>query len=64
MNKLVTVDGITYEVTDEGKYEPEKEMLFEIYEQGKYTYAIGLYDDLLGKPVRKIWRIVGKLQEK
>lgn len=61
MTKLVIIDEVTYKVTDEGKYQREEEMLFEIYEKEKYVYAIGMWDDWLGKPVRKIWKIVGKL---
>jgi hypothetical protein len=63
MNKVVSIDGITYEITDLGRYEPEKEMIFQIYEQQKYTYVVGFYGDLVGEPVRKIWKIVGIVQE-
>lgn len=63
MNKVIKLEDISYQVTDEGDYNPNEQLLFEISHNGAYTYTIGLWRDILGAPVRKIWKIVGILRE-
>jgi hypothetical protein len=63
MTKLIKVEDKTYQVTDEEEYNPSEQLLFEISHKGAYTYTIGLWRDILGAPVRKIWKIVGIQEE-
>jgi hypothetical protein len=63
MNKVIKLEDVSYQVTDEGEYNPNEQLLFEISHKGDYTYTIGLWRDILGAPVRKIWKIVGILSE-
>ena len=63
MNKVIKLDETFYEVSDEGEYDPSEQLIFEISHKGDYTYTIGLWKDILGAPVRKIWKIVGILRE-
>lgn len=59
MYKEIRLENVIYEVTDEEEYNPSEQLLFEISHKGSYTYTIGLWKDILGAPVRKIWKIVG-----
>lgn len=59
MTKDVIIDGKTYTVTNEGKYSVKEELIFEIWQGTERKMVIGMWDDILGLPVRMIWRIVG-----
>lgn len=63
MKKIISIDGVRYEITDEDdRRDLEEDLIFEIADRNRYFYAIGLWENFLGKPVRKIWKIVGVLQ--
>jgi hypothetical protein len=38
------------------------ELIFEIRERrdSEHTYVIGMWDDLLGSPIQKVWKIIEK----
>lgn len=61
MTKQVLIGEVLYDLTDEGTYSAEEEVVFEIRQrpQSANTFVVGLWDDFLGQPVRKVWRIVG-----
>lgn len=59
MTKEVIIDGKAYIVTNEGKYCVEEELVFEIWQDKERKLVIGMWDDILGAPVRMIWKIVG-----
>ena len=51
----VNIDGYDYKLTDEEEFsDPEEEIVFEI--EGKFV--IGMFDDMLGAPIDKVWKIV------
>lgn len=59
MTKEVIIDGKAYTVTNEGKYSVKEELVFEIWQDKERKLVIGMWDDILGAPVRMIWKIVG-----
>ncbi len=59
MIKEITVEGKVYTITDEGKYSPDQELVFEIRKESSYSFVVGMWDNILGLPVRKVWKIVG-----
>lgn len=56
------VKDMDYFVTDEETITKDDEMIFEIRNRRETdsTYVIGMWDDLLGSPIKKIWKIVSK----
>lgn len=62
MKQTITVKDMDYLVTDEETITKEDEMIFEVRNRRETdsTYAIGMWDDLLGSPIKKIWKIVSK----
>lgn len=61
MTKQVTIDETVYTITDQGKYPVEEELVFEIRQGNKYVFVAGMWDEILGLPVRKVWKIVDTL---
>jgi len=59
MNKNINIDGKNYEVTNEEQIHIDDELVFEIQnsKDDTPTYVIGMFDDLLGLPVKHIWKI-------
>ena len=49
-----------YKVTDEETMRKEDELIFEIRNRNsdENTYILGMWDDLLGAPIKKIWKII------
>ena len=58
MTKEVIIDGKVYTIINEGKYSVEEELVFEIRQGKKYIFVAGMWNDMLGLPVRKVWKIV------
>ena len=63
MIKTINIEGKDYTITDEQTIHQGEVLVFEIINNiDKYSkYAIGHFDDLLGSPIKKVWKI---LQEK
>ena len=63
MTQIISIDGKDYNVTDEEQIHSDEILIFEIrnYSDKDSKYAIGHFDDLLGSPIKKVWKI---LQEK
>jgi hypothetical protein len=59
MTREVIINEQIYLITDEEKYSVEEELIFEIREGRGYSFIAGMWDDILGLPVRKVWKIVG-----
>jgi len=55
-----------YLVTDEETITKEDEMIFEVRNrrESDSTFVIGMWDDLLGSPIQKIWKIVSKTKHR
>lgn len=66
MTQTITVKDMDYFVTDEETITKEDEMIFEIRNRRETdsTYVIGMWDDLLGSPIKKIWKIVSKVKHR
>jgi hypothetical protein len=66
MTQTITVKDMDYLVTDEETITTEDEMIFEIRNRRETdsTYVIGMWDDLLGSPIKKIWKIVSKTKHR
>lgn len=49
-----------YKVTDEETMCKEDELIFEIRNRNSEdnTYVLGMWEDLLGAPIKKIWKII------
>ena len=59
MIKEVIINGKAYTITNEEEYSVEEELVFEIRQDKKYVFVVGMWNDILGLPVRKVWKIVG-----
>jgi hypothetical protein len=66
MKQTITVKDMDYLVTDEETITKEDEMIFEIRNRRETdsSYVIGMWDDLLGSPIKKIWKIVSKTKHR
>ena len=59
MEKKITIDNEVYLVTDDQKIEIDEELVFEIQIPESGTiYVLGMWDDLLGQPIKKVWKIL------
>jgi len=60
MEKNITIDGMEYLATDEETIRQGDELIFEIktIRDTDPTFVVGLWDDLLGRPITKVWKIV------
>ncbi len=62
MTQTITVKDMDYLVTDEETIQKEDEMIFEVRNRRERdsTFVLGMWDDLLGSPIQKVWKIVSK----
>lgn len=58
MVKTVVIDDQEYTITDEGNYSSKEELVFELKRGNSRDYVTGMWDDFLGYPIRKVWKIV------
>jgi hypothetical protein len=57
--KNLIVDDVEYRVTNERIIHSDEELIFEIKDDnGRVTYVKGLFDDMLGHPIKDIWKIL------
>lgn len=66
MTQTLTVKDMDYLVTDEETITQEDEMIFEVRNrrESDSTYVVGMWEDLLGAPIQKIWKIVSKTKHR
>ena len=66
MIQTLTVKDMDYLVTDEETITQEDEMIFEVRNrrENDSTYVVGMWDDLLGAPIQKVWKIVSKTKHR
>jgi hypothetical protein len=66
MIQTLTIKDVDYLVTDEETITKEDEMIFEVRNRRETdsTYVLGMWDDLLGAPIQKIWKIVSKTKHR
>jgi hypothetical protein len=62
MEKTITIDKVDYSVTDEETIHQGDELIFEIKinRSSDATFVVGLWEDLLGSPIQKVWKILSK----
>ena len=62
MEKTITISEMDYFVSDEETIHQEDELIFElkIRRDADATFVVGLWDDLLGSPIQKVWKILKK----
>lgn len=60
MTKTITIEGEDYTITDEQTIHSGELLVFEIrnYRDEKSEFVIGNFDDLLGAPIKKVWKIL------
>ena len=61
MITTINIEGKDYQVTDEEQIQSNEELSFELrgYSDKESTFVIGCFDDLLGSPIKKVWKIIG-----
>ena len=66
MIQTLTIKDVDYLVTDEETITKEDEMIFEVINrrESDSTYVLGMWEDLLGAPIQKIWKIVSKTKHR
>ena len=61
MIQQIEIEGKLYKVTDEESISTTEELIFEIKNNSLPTeYVVGMFDDLLGYPIQKVWKIIDK----
>jgi hypothetical protein len=53
-------------VTDDETITKEDEMIFEVRrrKESDATFVVGQWDDLLGSPIQKVWKVVSKTKHR
>jgi hypothetical protein len=66
MIQTLTVKDMDYLVTDEETITQGDEMIFEVRNrrESDSTYVVGMWEDLLGAPIQKIWKIISKTKHR
>jgi hypothetical protein len=60
MNKTVNIGNKQYVIADNQEIDDiDEEIVFELLipEDGT-VYVVGVFDDLLGQPIKKVWKII------
>jgi hypothetical protein len=62
MEKIITIDNVDYSVTDDETIHQGDELVFEIKinRSSDATFVVGLWEDLLGSPIQKVWKVLPK----
>lgn len=65
MQQTINIKGFNYLVTDEETIHSHEEMVFEVRNRRETdpNFVIGTFDDLLGSPIKKVWKILEKTPE-
>jgi hypothetical protein len=60
MTNIINIDGKDYNVTDEEQIHSGEVLIFEIrnYSDKVSKFVLGNFDDLLGSPIKKVWKIL------
>jgi hypothetical protein len=66
MKQTITIKESDYLVTDEETITKEDEMIFEVRrrKESDATFVVGQWDDLLGSPIQKVWKVVSKTKHR
>jgi hypothetical protein len=58
MEKNIIIGDLEYTVTDDEIIHAKDELIFELNVNGRISYVRGMFDDLLGSPIQKVWKIL------
>jgi hypothetical protein len=60
MTKIINVDGMDYKVSDRESIKIDDELIFEIKNDDdvESKFVIAMFDDMLGLPIKKVWKII------
>ena len=60
MVKTIDIDGKEYNITDEQQIQSTEKLIFELrsYSDKDNKFVVGCFDDLLGSPIKKVWKII------
>ena len=60
MTKIINIEGEDYTITDEQTIHSGEVLVFEIrnYRDEDSKYVVAHFDDLLGAPIKKVWKIL------
>ena len=60
MTKTINIDGQDYTITDEKTIHSGEMLVFEIrnYKDEDSKFVVAHFDDLLGSPIKKVWKIL------
>ena len=60
MIKTINIEGKNYTITDEQTIHQGEVLVFEIrnYSDKVSKFVLGNFDDLLGSPIKKVWKIL------
>ena len=66
MKQTITIKELDYLVTDEETITKEDEMIFEVRrrKESDATFVVGQWDDLLGSPIQKVWKVTSKTKHR
>ena len=66
MKQTITIKELDYLVTDEETITKEDEMIFEVRrrKESDATFVVGQWDDLLGSPIQKVWKVNSKTKHR
>lgn len=60
----VIIGKVDYLITDESTIRQGEDLIFEIRTRSNdsddNTFIVGSFDDLLGAPIKKVWKIIGQ----
>jgi hypothetical protein len=57
--KNIILEDVEYTVTNEEIIHSDEELIFEIVdESGRSTFVKCLFDDMLGEPIKNVWKII------
>ena len=61
MITTINIEGKEDKITDEQTIESTEELVFELrgYSDKETKFVVGCFDDLLGSPIKKVWKIIG-----
>jgi hypothetical protein len=65
MEMNVIIGKVDYLITDESTIHQGEDLIFEIRNRSSdnsndSSFIVGSFDDLLGSPIKKVWKIIGQ----
>ena len=65
MEMNVIIGKVDYLITDESTIHQGEDLIFEIRNRSSdnsndSSFIVGSFDDLLGAPIKKVWKIIGQ----